>query len=396
VKPEIKAELARELALELLQTQSDIGVRTDSDPFHPGFRGKPVVSFACWDLLGVHAHPEVIAAVSKSVAAKGLAASVARVSGGITQALTTCEHRVAQFCGVEAATIFSTRNQCVLTAITAVCGEGVVVLSHSLSCLPLADACALVGAENVEFDSDEHLRKLLPKYGLTKRVVVVLEGASSISGEINALSTLLTSIEHVGGWVFVDETAGLGWHGMRGAGSIEGGLQSPSVVGRLVGFQYGLGIESCALASSYELKELVGYRSRYLRLDAPPSDAAVRAIVVGLDVVELALVQRDKLLVSSAMVQAAVKAQGWRVMSSDHSPILSIWFHSLQKARLVQEALLQRGIFVEALPARSLRKNGAVVRALLSNVHSREEIQQLLAGLDEVFKRTQKPDVPFA
>ena len=396
VKPEIKAELLRELALERIQPQSDMRVRSDFDPFHPTFRGKPVISFACWDVLGVHAHPDVLAVTARVAAKRGLATSVARVSGGTTPSLTTCEHRVAQFYGTDAATIFSTRNQCVLTAITAVCGEGVVVLSHSLSSLPIADACALVGAESVEFESEEHLRNILPNYALAKRLVVVLEGVSSMSGEINSLSTLLTGIEHVGGWVFVDDTVGLGWCGMRGAGSIDGALASPGVVGRIVGFQYGLGIECCALACSYELKELLAYRSRYLRAEVPPSDGALRSIVAGLDVVELSLRLREKLIASSSLVQAAVRAQGWRVLSAEGSPILSFWFETLQKARIVQEALLQRGIFVEALPARSLRKNGAVVRVLISNAHRHEEVQELLAGLDEVYKRTQNPFIALA
>lgn len=396
MKPEIKAELLRELALERIQPQSDIGVRSDFDPFHPTFRGKPVISFACWDVLGVHAHPEVLTATARVVARRGLTTSVGRVSGGTTPALATCEHRVAQFCGTDAATIFSTRNQCVLTAITTVCGEGVVVAAHSHSSLPIADACALVGAESVEFESQEHLRNILPNYASAKRLVVVLEGVSSMSGEINSLSTLLTGIEHVGGWVFVDDTAGLGWCGMRGTGSVDGALASPTVVGRIVGFQYGLGIECCVLACSYELKELLAYRSRYLRAEAPPSDAVLLSIVAGLDVVELSLVLREKLLSLSSIVQAAVRTQGWRVLSAEGSPILSFWFETLQKARIVQEALLQRGIFVEALPARSLRKSGAVIRVLISNVHRYDEIQKLLEGLDEVYKRTQNHLVGLA
>jgi 7-keto-8-aminopelargonate synthetase-like enzyme len=144
------------------------------------------------------------------------------------------------------------------------------------------------------------------------------------------------------------------------------------------------------------LKELLAYRSRYLRAEAPPSDAVLLSIVAGLDVVELSLVLREKLLSLSSIVQAAVRTQGWRVLSAEGSPILSFWFETLQKARIVQEALLQRGIFVEALPARSLRKSGAVIRVLISNVHRYDEIQKLLEGLDEVYKRTQNHLVGLA
>jgi 7-keto-8-aminopelargonate synthetase-like enzyme len=87
------------------------------------------------------------------------------------------------------------------------------------------------------------------------------------------------------------------------------------------------------------------------------------------------------------MVQSAVRAQGWGVVSDDSVPIVSLWFDTLAKAREVQEALLQRGSVVEALAARSLRKNGAVVRAVLSSAHTDLEVARLLDGLLEIRKR---------
>jgi 7-keto-8-aminopelargonate synthetase-like enzyme len=75
------------------------------------------------------------------------------------------------------------------------------------------------------------------------------------------------------------------------------------------------------------------------------------------------------------------------VVSEDDVPLVSLWFDSLGKAREIQEALLQRGVVVEALAARSIRKNGAVVRAILSIGHTDLEIARLLDGLLEIHKR---------
>ena len=79
------------------------------------------------------------------------------------------------------------------------------------------------------------------------------------------------------------------------------------------------------------------------------------------------------------------------VAGASPSPILSIRLDSLRKAREVQEGMLQRGLLVEALPARSLRRNGAVVRALISNAHSQEEVEAFLTGFAEVRKRLESP-----
>jgi 7-keto-8-aminopelargonate synthetase-like enzyme len=87
------------------------------------------------------------------------------------------------------------------------------------------------------------------------------------------------------------------------------------------------------------------------------------------------------------MVNAALKAQGWGVVSDDTSPLVAIWNESHTQAREVQEALLQRGIVVDALPARSLRKMGAVVRIMLSTGHTDEEVARLMDGLLEIRKR---------
>jgi 7-keto-8-aminopelargonate synthetase-like enzyme len=113
----------------------------------------------------------------------------------------------------------------------------------------------------------------------------------------------------------------------------------------------------------------------------------VAAVYSGIDLVELAVTQRDKLLVRTKMVQNAVRAQGWSVVSDDDVPIVAIWCDTLAKAREVQEGLAQRGSVVEALAARGLRKNGAVVRAVLSSGHTDLEVSRLLDGLLEIRKR---------
>jgi 7-keto-8-aminopelargonate synthetase-like enzyme len=104
-------------------------------------------------------------------------------------------------------------------------------------------------------------------------------------------------------------------------------------------------------------------------------------------VVELSILGRERLAARALRVHQALKAQGWKVGLSQETPIASVACDTLQVARTIQEALLQRGVYVDALAAKGVRRTGAVVRALLSLRHSEAEVEALLEGFAEVRKR---------
>lgn len=387
MKNDLKIQLARELAFEQPSPCPDVGIRAGVDPLHPVFRSRVTTSFASWNILELHEHRDVKVVAVRAIEEHGSGAGSGRFVGGITPAHTACEIRTARFFAGESALLFSSRNQAILTTITALCAEGSVVIGPALSALPLADACALVGAECAEFDGEEELRALLERYRLAKRIIVVAEGVSSVTGRRLNATRFFMLLEQAGAWGIVDETAYLGHSGLRGAGSAEEMPSSPALLGRLVGFNILAAGELAALVGPIELRELLVYRSRYVRLETAPPTVSAAAVHRALDLVEVAIAQRDRLLVRGKMVNSALKAQGWSVASDDTSPLVAIWCESHTQAREVQEALLQRGIVVDALPARSLRKMGAVVRILLSTGHTDEEVTRLMDSLLEIKKR---------
>ncbi len=387
VKLEMKAELLKELALEGATPSPDIGLRAGVDQLHPTYRGRAVVSFASWDLLDLHRRREISASIVQAIEQFGAVSGVSRFSGAMTPVHAKTEQRIAQFFAAESGLIFSSRNQTILTCITTLCSEGWVILGNALAPLPLADAGALVGAEFHEFDSDESLRALLERHQLAKRVLVVAESVASVTGEQVLKPHTWSALEQLGAWVLVDESAALGLTGIRGAGSAESQPKSSALLGRLLSFGPAFGIDVTGLLISNEFRELVLKRSRYLRVEPPPPAALVSAAEKALDLVELAIPQRERISTRSRMVETALRSQGWSVLGGGEVPVLSVWFESLLKARAVQDALLQRGVFVEALPARGLRRNGAVLRVLVSSSHSPQEVERLVDGFAEVFRR---------
>lgn len=388
MKADIKVELAREIACEVASVTPDVGVRAGRDQFHSLYRSRNVVTFTSWDILAIEQHRETELAAIRSIEEFGAAASSARYAGGLTSAHTACEARVAHFFAGEAATLFSTRTQAVLSLVTSLCSEGSVVLGAALSSLPLADACSLVGADFFEFESDLELRALLDRHKLAKRVIVACEAVSSVTGEARDVAQLFATVEQSNAWLVIDETAALGHSGLRGAGSAESVPTSPALLARIVGLGAVCGGELAATVGPQELRELLAIRSRYIRLDPAPPSVVAAAVHRALDVAEVAITQRERLLARVTVAHTALKAQGWKVVSDADVPILALWFDSHLKAREIQEALLQRGILVDAVPARSFRKNGGVVRIIISKAHSEAEVEKLLEGLLEVRKRS--------
>lgn len=389
----VKKELQRELALEIAHSAPDIGVRAGGDPLHPLYRNLRVVSFASWDILGLVQRRELVTQAVQATTELGVSPSAYRFSGALSQSHVQCEQRIAQFFLAESATLFSTRNQAVLTTITALCSEGVVVLGSTLTTLPLADACTLVGAEYCEFDSESQLRSLLERYALAKRVFIVVESLSLVTGEVLDMQSVVAAAEISGAWLLIDDSGLVGISGMRGAASAENVPGSPALLGRLAGFSCAPSANCAAVVGPVELKELLTKRSRYLRFEQPPSAASARSLQVALDTIEVALSVRERLAVRSKLVSTALSAQGWRVLGGGELPVLSLWCDSVALSQSIQEAMLQRGILVDSIPAKGIRKNGAVVRILLSFMHSDSEIEKLLEGLAEVRKRLFAVDI---
>ena len=246
---------------------------------------------------------------------------------------------------------------------------------------------ALVGAEYYEFESEAALRAVLEKVHASKRVLIVAESVSSITGERVLSPHVWSFIEQSGAWLLVDESAALGVVGLRGAGSAEERPTSNALLGRVMGFGLISGLEVTSLNISNEFRELVLKRSRYLRVEPAPATSAVCGAEQLVDLIEVAITQRERLSARSRMVETALRSQGWSLRGGADVPVLSVWFETLQRARTIQDALLQRGVFVDAIAAPSMRKSGAVLRILLSIAHSPQEVERLIEGFGEVYRR---------
>lgn len=411
IKVALSAELAKDAATAntRLTPWPQPALRAGSDHLHPLLRLKKTTSFASWDILNLWTSPTIRNSALKASNDLGLKAAHGRSFGGLTDLLTSCENRVVELLSAEAALLFSSKNQLILTLITTLAAIGSrVVIAPAMSALPLGDACALGDLELIECEGLSDYKSALERTNSKRATpsrppIVVVESLSSLTGKrCEVLSELLTLNDQGGSdlkdstskgskyscWVIIDESSALGHTGLRGAASAEAFPKAANLLARIGSVSTICGSQIALLAAPLELREILLTRSRYLNAEPAPPPGDVAALLAGLDLIEGAIKRRHRLLALSQSVHTALSEQGWQVVSDPGSPICALWFDSYHRAQLVQEALANhRGIIVEALTARSLRKNGAVVRILLTLGHSEPEIAALLQGLGEIFKR---------
>lgn len=384
----IKAILSAELAREVRSPWKDRGIRAGVDSLHPLHRSAVVTSFASPNVLGLFEHKSIFQAIIRSLKSNLGELGVGRADGANSILRDSGEDRIASFFGDEAGLIFNSKNQAILTLITALSTHDLVVIGPAYTALPLADACALIEAQYEEYSSLEELTEILAKYKGFSRKLVFSEPIALITGTAIDTPSFFSTLEANDCWGLLDETASVVHSGLRGAGSAEAFPSHPNLLGRLSSAQPFLGTGLVGLSCGRELKEVLLSRSRYLQVEPPPSPAEVAALRTAIDVAEMSVGARQQLKARADHMRTIVQEQGWKVISDLSIPSISIWQESLERGEKLKDALLQRKILVELSPAKRMLHTGSVIKINPALGHSEDEISNILNSLGVIKVRT--------
>jgi 7-keto-8-aminopelargonate synthetase-like enzyme len=385
------SQLFIELASELELIRSKGKLRE----FHPatiladrrvGTRGKELVDLTSWDRLGISRNSDYLRAIGNIFNQSSLSQSSNRFCSGTHPAIVELESRLAKFFQAESALIFSSKNQAILSLITAVCGENDLVAYETEGTLPVADAAVLAGAQTIPFSADKlgELTQDLERRPKNCRKLVFVESISPTRFEATPLKELVDVVNRTGAHLIVDESSALAAVGLRGAGLAESlglGRLVLATVGSLDrglmgggGFAVGAGILIGAIVQ----------RSKTLVNESAPSPLLSASASIAIGSVELAVKQREFIKLKSERIIVAAKSAG---MDASGLGVAAIHFPGLGEAQLFGDALVQRGFLTEVVDTARFRKSGAAVRMLIPADLSEEQLLSLERSIDEVSKR---------
>ncbi|WP_051653751.1 8-amino-7-oxononanoate synthase [Kitasatospora cheerisanensis] len=192
-----------------------------------------LLDLASNDYLGLTRHPAVTAAAAEAALRWGGGSTGSRLVTGTTEGHTELERELAEFCGYQAALVFSSGYTANLAVLTALAGPDTLIVSDAHNHASLIDGCRLAKGQvaRAAHCDPRSVRAALAARTLP-RALVVTDSVFSVDGNAAPLTEHLAAAREFGAALVLDDAHGLGvlGPGGAGAGAASGIAGQPDVV----------------------------------------------------------------------------------------------------------------------------------------------------------------------
>jgi 8-amino-7-oxononanoate synthase len=330
--------------------------------------GRPVVSYASNDYLGLTQHPDVVRAAHAALDRWGAGSGSARLIVGSRPVHAELEAALADWKRTEGAVVFPTGFATNLGVLTTFGGPGVVVCSDELNHASIIDGCRLSRArvEVFRHADIDHLSDLLGATPADGRRVVVTDTVFSMDGDVAPLDQLIDACVRHRALLVVDEA-----HAVLGPDPDLDAVDDLDVL-RIGTLSKTLGALGGFVAGPAALTDLVVNRARsYIFTTAPtPADAAAAVAAVGVVRSSEGTALRDRL-----------RENVERLRPGHPSPIIPVVLGDEARTLAAAAALLDQGMLVPAIRPPTVAPGTSRLRVALSAAHAPAQVDALGAAL---------------
>ncbi len=379
--PDLKLEIERLRASNRFREMTPLRSRDGANVI---FREKKLVDFTKWDLFCVTSSPDIIRVIHRELESVGLGCNP-RLSCGTFVHHLALEQRIARLLGFESAVLFTSRNQSVLSLVTALLDERCVAIVDELLQSPVADAAFLVNGCIASFNPEDldTLAVELEKVPESFRKLIFIETVSPLRGTQADLQNVMRLADEHKAVVIVDESFSLGVTGLRGGGCLELLSPGPRPFCSYGPLSFGLSGIGAFVAGDRALIDFLVNQSRTFAAEGalpPPLAAGMEA---ALNAVELNSSGRERLKALGLRLKRGLISSGFTVDECAY-PLVCIPFERYSAASRFAEALVSRGFLTEVIPKGAFLDAGAILRVLINLSHNETHIDLLLEAFADV------------
>jgi glycine C-acetyltransferase len=344
-----------------------------------------VINLASYNYLGLGSHPEVIGAASQALAEFGTGACGSPLLSGLTRLHRQFEHELAAFLGREAAMLFNSGFAGALGSLAGLLRKGDTAIVDSKAHVSLLDGGRLSGARVMPF-AHNNPAALEEALGATQgpRRLVVVEGVYSMDGDKAPLADIVAVAERHGAPVLVDEA-----HSILTCGATGRGVVEEDGVGSRVRLQYGTfskafaGLGGFVAGPAETIDYLRCYASSYgFSCALPP--ATVAGLSAALRVAARQPELRARLWENASYFRARAQALGLDTGDSSTYVVPLVVGSDRGLLYRLGNELRQRGLFLAPVDYPSVPQDQVRFRASITAAHSRADLDEALAILEEV------------
>jgi 8-amino-7-oxononanoate synthase len=347
--------------------------------------GREVLLFCSNNYLGLANHPALIEAAHEATARFGVGAASSRLISGHMQPHRELEEAIAAWKGSEAALCFSTGYQANLGALTALTGEGDVVLSDALNHASLIDGARLSRAEVRVFRHNdvEHLEHLLAGCAGARRILVATESVFSMDGDHAPLVALVEAARRHGAWVLVDEAHAAGVFGKAGAGLVDELGLGDAVDVRIGTLGKALGSFGAYVAGSTALVHLLVNKARPFIFTTGLPPGAVAAAQAAIELCQREPERAAGLRRRVRALGLRLRAGGWDVPNVE-SQILPVVVGEAHRAVALAGELLRHDVYVAAIRPPTVPPGTSRLRLSVMATHSEAQLDRVASVFEDL------------
>jgi len=350
--------------------------------------GQEFIDLASNNYLGLAGDIRVKQAILETVDKYGASMCGTPIATGYADIFRRVEHKLSEFVGLEAATIFPSCYQANTGLFSKIAGKEDLIIIDHYAHASLIEGVRSVGCKMKPFlhNNMQHLQGILERSSSFRQIFVVTESVFSTEGSIAPFDEIVELCHHYNAIPIIDDSHGIGVIGKNGKGILE----EKGIVNFNGIYTASLGK---ALANSGGMiagkKELIDYL-RYSCSSLIYSTALPPAILGGIEIV-LEIIENDfpslskKLWHSKSYIRHCLKKYGFNVTNGE-APITSIICGDLEATIKMAKSLFEQKILSTPFVPPSVPPKQGRVRLIAGadlNEHDRKKIMRAFSVIKD-------------
>jgi len=326
--------------------------------------------------LSLHNHPEILNAAKEAIDSYGAGICSSRSVSGSIDLYKELEKEISEFKGYPEALIFSNGYLANIGIISTLTEKDDVILSDELNHSSLIHSMRLSRAKKVVYkhrDANSLEEKIKEEKNRKGKIFVVTETIFSMDGDIAPLKDIYELKKRYDLIVIVDDAHGTGVFGEKATGIEEMfGLQGLFDI-QMATFGKALGSYGAFVLSKNTVIEYLINRAKTFMYTTALPPSALGASLKALKLLKSNLTYKIALWENIEYFRKKLHEAGFNLKDSV-GPIIPIVVGDDKDAVKMQEELLKRGIFLQAIRPPTVPKGTSRLRLTIVRGLSREEM----------------------
>jgi predicted pyridoxal phosphate-dependent acyltransferase len=347
--------------------------------------GKRVLMLSSNNYLGLANHPGLKKASMDAALGYGTGSGASRLISGNMEIHRALEEELALFKGADRALLFSSGYHANVGVISALTGEGDLILSDEFNHASIIDGCRLSKAavkvyKHADMNSLEGM--LRGSSGFRRRLIIT-DSVFSMEGDIAPLPDIVDLAEKYSALVMVDDAHGTGVLGEKGKGAIEHFGLSGRVEIQMGTLGKALGSFGAYIAGSEDLIDYLVNKARSLLYTTalPPS-------VCGAALAALKILGERPDLISQLRNNTTYFRKGMRdlghLIPEGETPIIPLVLGDPSVTMEMAQRLLDEGVYVQGIRPPTVPDGTSRLRITLMATHTKEQLDFSLKAFEKI------------